>query len=174
MCLIGFSSQVSRNMWRNSQYLGTFHNRFQTMGDSMGDSMAVDMAGDLDFETVRSKRRKRNLTAENSESRDIFMHSSHENKLNMIYNDIQELRLGQDTTNQGMKTFQNCFVTGARRLDFFFFFFFFFFFCIFTRLETLTICSCNYFTFKTFSINPQSTLVYGLLYRQGRKRGVLV
>ena len=52
--------------------------------------------------------------------------------------------------------------------------FFFFFFCIFTRLETLTICSCNYFTFKTFSINPQSTLVYGLLYRQGRKRGVLV
>ena len=39
-----------------------------------------------------------------------------------------------------------------------FFFFFFFFF----------------FTFKTFSINPQSTLVYGLLYRQGRKRGVLV
>ena len=56
----------------------------------------------------------------------------------------------------------------------FFFFFFFFFFCIFTRLETLTICSCNYFTFKTFSINPQSTLVYGLLYRQGRKRGVLV
>ena len=65
--------------------------------------------------------------------------------------------------------------TGARRLDFFFFFFsFFFFFCIFTRLETLAICSCNYFTFKTFSINPQSTLVYGLLYRQGRKRGVLV
>ena len=61
--------------------------------------------------------------------------------------------------------------TGARRLDSFFFFFFF---CIFTRLETLTICSCNYFTFKTFSINPQSTLVYGLLYRQGRKRGVLV
>ena len=57
---------------------------------------------------------------------------------------------------------------------FFFFSFFFFFFCIFTRLETLTICSCNYFTFKTFSINPQSTLVYGLLYRQGRKRGVLV
>ena len=57
---------------------------------------------------------------------------------------------------------------------FIFFFFFFFFFCIFTRLETLTICSCNYFTFKTFSINPQSTLVYGLLYRQGRKRGVLV
>ena len=49
-----------------------------------------------------------------------------------------------------------------------------FFFCIFTRLETLTICSCNHFTFKTFSINPQSTLVYGLLYRQGRKRGVLV
>ena len=63
-------------------------------------------------------------------------------------------------------------------LIFFFFFFFciffFFFFCIFTRFETLTICSCNYFTFKSFSINPQSTLVYGLLYRQGRKRGVLV
>ena len=56
----------------------------------------------------------------------------------------------------------------------FFFFFFFFFFGIFTRLETLPICSCNYFTLKTFSINPQSTLVYGLLYRQGRKRGVLV
>ena len=55
-----------------------------------------------------------------------------------------------------------------------YFFFFFFFFCIFTRLGTLTICSCNYFTLKTFSINPQSTLVYGLLYRQGRKRGVLV
>ena len=52
--------------------------------------------------------------------------------------------------------------------------FFFFFFCIFTRLETLTICLCNYITLKTFSINPQSTLVYGLLYRQGRKRGVLV
>ena len=62
----------------------------------------------------------------------------------------------------------------AQALDDWTFFFFFFFFCIFTRLETLTICSCNYFTFKTFSINPQSTLVYGLLYRQGRKRGVLV
>ena len=66
-------------------------------------------------------------------------------------------------------------ITGARRLDnFFFFFFFFFFFCIFTRLGTLTICSYHYFTLKTFSINPQSTLVYGLLYRQGRKHGVLV
>ena len=99
-------------MWRNSQYLGTFHNRFQTMDDSM----AVDMAGDLDFETVRSKRRKRNLTAENSESRDIFMHSSQENKLNMIYNDIQELRLGQDISNQGMKTFQNCFASMNEKL----------------------------------------------------------
>ena len=49
-------------------------------------------------------------------------------------------------------------------LDDWTFFFFFFFFCIFTRLETLTIYSCNYFTFETFSINPQSTLVYGLLY----------
>ena len=62
--------------------------------------------------------------------------------------------------------------TGARRLDSSSSSIFFL--CIFTRLETITICSCNYFTFKTFSINPQSTLVYGLLYRQGRKRGVLV
>ena len=47
---------------------------------------------------------------------------------------------------------------------------------IFIRLETLTICLGNYFTFKTFPINPQSTLIYeyGLLYRQGWKRGVLV
>ena len=45
---------------------------------------------------------------------------------------------------------------------------------LFTRLETLTICSCNYFTFTTFSVNPQSTLVYELLYRQGRKLGVPV
>ena len=64
--------------------------------------------------------------------------------------------------------------TGLIFFLFIFFFIYFFFFCIFTRLETLTICSCNYFTFKTFYINPQSTLVYGLLYRQGRKRGVLV
>ena len=49
-----------------------------------------------------------------------------------------------------------------------------FFFCIFTRLGALTICSCNYFSFKTIFIYPQSTLVYGLLYRQGRKRGVIV
>ena len=46
--------------------------------------------------------------------------------------------------------------------------------CIFTCLETLTIRSCNYFSHKTFSSNPQSTLVCGLLYRQGWKRGVLV
>ena len=75
--------------------------------------------------------------------------------------------------NIDCRTAEAVLTTGARRLDSFFFFFFFFF-CIFTRLETLTICSCNYFTFKTFSINPQSSLVYGLLYRQGRKRGVLV
>ena len=44
----------------------------------------------------------------------------------------------------------------------------------FTRLETLTICSCNYFTFKTFSINPQSTLVYGLLYTiVAHRRGLI-
>ena len=52
-------------MWPNSQYLGTCNNRF----GAMGEDIAGDMAGD--FETVRSKRRKRDST-EDSDSRDIF------------------------------------------------------------------------------------------------------
>ena len=75
----------------------------------------------------------------------------------------------------------NALTTGARRLDhlFYFYFYFYFFylfiyFFFFLRLETLTRCPCNNFTFKPFSINPQSTLVYGLLYGQVRKRVVLV
>ena len=98
-------------MWKNSQYLGSCNNRFGTMDETM----AVDMAGDLDFETVRSKRRKRNLTEEN-ENQDIFLHSSAENKLNMIYNELQEIRVSQETTNKGMKTFQNCFVSMNEKL----------------------------------------------------------
>ena len=60
-------------MWKNSQYLGSCNNRFGTMDETM----AVDMAGDLDFETVRSKRRKRNLTEVH---RDRF----HRNKLQKL------------------------------------------------------------------------------------------
>ena len=48
-------------MWKNSQYFGSCNNRFGTMDETM----AVNMAGDMDFETVGSKRRKRNLTKEN-------------------------------------------------------------------------------------------------------------
>ena len=98
-------------MWQNSQYLGSCNNRFGTMDETM----AVDMAGDLDFETVRSKRRKRNLTEEN-ENQEIFLQSSAENKLNMIYNELQEIRVSQETTNKGMKTFQNCFASMNEKL----------------------------------------------------------
>ena len=73
----------------------------------MGDNMADDMAGYVDFETVRSNRRKRNVTEE-SESRDIFSNSSPENKLNMIFNELQQTGLSQETPNRGMRTFQNC------------------------------------------------------------------
>ena len=44
------------------------------------------------------------------------MHSSAENKLNMIYNELQEIRVSQETTN-GMKTFQNCFVSMNEKLS---------------------------------------------------------
>ena len=112
-CLCKIALAEGRNMWQNSQYLGSYNNRFRTMGETMADDMAGDMAGD--FETVRLKRRKRNLTEEN-ESRDIFLHSSSENKLNMIYNELQEIRVSQETTNKGMKTFQNCFVSMNEKL----------------------------------------------------------
>ena len=52
-----------RKMWPNSQFLGSYNNRYRTMGENM----AGDMAGDVDFETVRSKRRKRNESAEEME-----------------------------------------------------------------------------------------------------------
>ena len=91
-------------MWSNSQYLGTCNNRFGTMGEDMAD----DIAGD--FETVRSKCRKRDST-EDSDSWDIFLLSSPENKLKMIFKELREIRVSQETANGGMIIFQNCFVS---------------------------------------------------------------
>ena len=73
------------------------------------------MAGYVDFETVRSNRRKRNVTEE-SETRDIFSNSSPENKLNMIFNELQQIRVSQEKPNRGMRTFQNCFVSMNEKL----------------------------------------------------------
>ena len=86
-------------MWSNSQYLGTCNNRFGTTGE--------DMAGDIAgvFETVRSKRRKRDST-EHSDSWDIFLLSSSENKLNMILKELREIRVSQETANRGMINFK--------------------------------------------------------------------
>ena len=108
-CCFGVQSQTGENMWPNSQYLGTCNNRFGTMGEDM----AGDMAGD--FETVRSKRRKRDST-EDSDSRDIFLLSSPENKLNMIFKELREIRVSQETANRGMINFQNCFVSMNEKL----------------------------------------------------------
>ena len=98
-------------MWPNSQDLGSSNNRFRTIGENM----AGDMARGDDYETVRSKRRKRNITEE-SEARDIFTNSSSENKLNMIFNELQQIRLSQETANRGMRTFQNYYTSMNEKL----------------------------------------------------------
>lgn len=98
-------------MWSNSQDLGSYNNRFRTIGENM----AGDMASGDDYETVRSKRRKRNITEE-SEARDIFTNSSSENKLNMIFNELQQIRLSQETANRGMRTFQNYYASMNEKL----------------------------------------------------------
>lgn len=83
----------------------------------MGENMAGDMAGD--FETVRSKRRKRNESTEEMEklNRDLFLNSSKDNKLNMIFSELQHIRISQETTNRGMRSFQNSFVVMNEKLD---------------------------------------------------------
>ena len=98
-------------MWPNSQNLGSFNNRFTAMGENMVGNMAYG----ADFETVRPKRRKGNVTEE-SETRDIFINSSTDYKLSMIFNELQQIRVNQEATNTDMRSFQNGFASVNEKL----------------------------------------------------------
>ena len=106
-------------MWQNSKFLGSYNNRFETMGN-MAANMAsgIDGDGDDDFQTVRSKRRKRNESTDESDTlnRELFLNSSNDNKLNMIFGELQQMRISQDTANRGMSNFQNSFVAMNEKL----------------------------------------------------------
>lgn len=61
------------------------------------------------FSTVSKRKRYNTGQGDSCDSRDIFMHSSAENKLNIMFDEILCIRGNQEETNRGMSTFQNSF-----------------------------------------------------------------
>ena len=87
-------------MWSQSDFAVTTENRFLT--DRI-DEMTRDgyqMAG---------KRRRQNTGQSDNEQRSVFMLSNGEDKLNIIFDEIMNVRINQEKTHQGMLSFQNSF-----------------------------------------------------------------
>ena len=89
------------------------------MGVPAGNRFLTDRIGEMtrDGFQMSGKRRRTNTGGSDSEQRSVFMLSNGDDKLNIIFDEIVNIRNGQEKTHRGMLAFQNSFTKMAEKVS---------------------------------------------------------